>query len=156
MVEEKKSIRKHMREMTFKALKAFIKAALFYGLYFVFSMFLTPISDAVPGFQKTIESFVMIYILMVVVGELTSGTIFQHFFNSAKALFVMLYLIFALRGGIVGMALQDVNLIVDLRWFLTIAILLSLLGLAKSIVQAVQFLNERAEPSFLQSSMGHS
>lgn len=92
-----------------------------------------------------IEVFVMVYIFLMIIGELTAGTIVHHFFNGAKALFVILYLIFALNGGIVGITVQNVNLIVDIRLFLVVAMLLGLLGFAKSVLQAINFLNEKAE-----------
>jgi len=145
MAEEEKGFKKRLQKFTGKALKATIKGVLFYGIYFVLSMFLAPISEMVPGFQQTIEIFVMVYIVLMVIGELTGGTIFQYFFNAAKALFVILYLIFSLKGGIVGMTIQNVNLIADLRLFLAVAMLLGLLGFAKSVFQAINFLNEKAE-----------
>lgn len=145
MTEEKRDSNRRLQEFTFKALKATIKSVLFYGIYFVLSMFLAPISEIVPGFQQTIEIFVVVYIFLMIVGELTSGTIFRHFFNAAKALFVILYLITSLRGGIVGMTFQNVNFVVDLRLFLVVGMLLGLLGFAKSLIQAINFLNEKAE-----------
>jgi hypothetical protein len=145
MTDKKKDSKRRLQEITFKALKATVKGILFYGVYFVLSMFLAPISEMVPGFQQTIEIFVMVYIFLMIIGELTGGTVFQHFFSVAKALFVILYLIFSLKRGIVGMTFQNMNLVVDLRLFLVIAILLSLLGLAKSMLQAISFINERAE-----------
>ena len=147
MTEENKDFKKRLQEFTRKALKATIKGALFYGIYFVLSMFLAPVSEIVPGFQQMIEIFVMIYIVLMIIGELTAGTIFHHFFNGAKALFVILYLIFALNGGIVGITVQNVNLIVDLHLFLMVAVLLGLLGFAKSVLQAISFLNEKTEPA---------
>jgi len=86
-----------------------------------------------------------VYILLMIVGELTSGTIFQYFFSVAKALFVIGYLIFSLNGGILSLTFQNVSLMVDLRLFLAIAMLLSLLGLAKSVLQAVNYMSEKAE-----------
>jgi hypothetical protein len=81
----------------------------------------------------------------MIVGELASGTIYQYFFNVAKALFVIGYLIYSLGGGIFGMTFQNVNLMIDLRLFLAVATLLGLLGLAKSILQAVNYMSEKAE-----------
>jgi len=54
-------------------------------------------------------------------------------------------LIFSLKSGIFGLTFQNVSLIVDLRVFLAIAMLLSLLGLAKSVLQAINYMNEKAE-----------
>jgi len=145
MTEENKDLNKRLQKFTRKALKATIKGVLFYGIYFVLSMFLAPVSEIVPGFQQMIEVFVMVYIFLMIIGELTAGTIVHHFFNGTKALFVILYLIFALNGGIVGITVQNVNLIVDFRLFLVVAMLLGLLGFAKSVLQAINFLNEKAE-----------
>ena len=145
MADTGNNFKKKIRNFTFKALKATVKGILFYAIYFVLWMFLAPISDMVPGFQQMIETFVMAYILLMIVGELASGTIFQYFFNVAKALFVIGYLIFSLNGGIFGLTFQNVSLMVDLRLFLAIAMLLSLLGLEKSVLQAINYMNEKAE-----------
>jgi len=147
MVDTNTGFKKNLRKIMFKVLKATLKGVLFYGIYFIlWMMFLAPISEIVPGFQQMVETFVMIYVLLIIVGELTSGTIFQHFFGAAKALFVICYLIFSLKGGILGLTYENVNLIVDLRLFLMIAILLSLLGFAKSVFQAINYMNEKEEP----------
>jgi len=108
-------------------------------------MYLAPISGMVPGLQQMVETFVMVYILLIIVGELTSKTVFQYFLNVAKALFVIGYLIFSLKSGIFGLTFQNVRLMIDFRLFLVIAMLLSLLGLAKSVFQAIDYMNEKAE-----------
>ncbi len=82
----------------------------------------------------------------MIIGELLTGTILHHFFNAAKALFVILYLMFSLKGGTVGVNFEDVNLVVDLSFFLIMAMFLSALGFAKSVLQAIDFLNEKPEP----------
>ncbi len=145
MADANNDFKKRVRNFTFKALKATVKGILFYAIYFVLWMFLAPISEMVPGLQQMIETFVMVYIFLIIIGELTSGTIFQYFFNVAKALFVIGYLIFSLKGGIFGLTFQNVSLMVDLRLFLAIAMLLSLLGLAKPVFQAINYMNEKAE-----------
>jgi len=134
-----------LRKFIFKALKATIKGGLFYAVYFILWMFIAPISEIIPGFQQTVEAFVITYVILIIIGELTSGTIFQHFFNAAKALFVICYLILSLRGGILGITFENLSLIVDLRLFLMIALLLGLLGFAKSVLQAINYLSEKAE-----------
>jgi hypothetical protein len=145
MADTNDAFRKKVRNFTFKALKATVKGILFYLVYFVLWTFLAPISKIIPGLQQMIETFVMVYILLMIVGELASGTIYQYFFSVAKALFVIGYLIFSLNGGMIGLTFQNVNLMVDLRVFLAIAMLLSLLGLAKSVLQAINYMSEKAE-----------
>ena len=150
MDEKSIGFKERLRRITLKILKATIKAALLYGVYFVLSMFLAPISDVVPGFQQMVETFVTVYLFLMILGEITSGTVFQHFFGAAKALFVILYLIFSLNGGVITLYFQGAQLMVDIRLFLMVAILLSLLGFAKSVLQAISFLNEKAQMKSLK------
>ncbi|MDH5483083.1 MAG: hypothetical protein OEY22_09430 [Candidatus Bathyarchaeota archaeon] len=136
---------KNLRKFTFRALKATIKGALFYAFYFVLWMFLAPFSELIPGLQQMVETFVIVYIILMVIGELASDTIFQYFFNAAKALFVISYFVLSLNGGIFGMTFENVSLTIDIRLFLVVAMLLGLLGFAKSVIQAVNYMNTRAE-----------
>jgi len=145
MADANNDSKKRIRNFTFNALKAVVKGFLVYAIYFVLWMFLAPISEIVPGLQQMVETFVIVYIILMIVGELTSGTVFQHFFNAAKALFVIGYLILSLKGGIFGLTFKNVSLIVDLRLFLIIVTLLSLLGLTKSVLQAINYMNEKTE-----------
>jgi hypothetical protein len=145
MANNSSNSEKTLQKLTFKILKATIKGVLFYAAYFVLWMFISPISELVPGFQQMVEVFVIVYVFLIIVGELTSGTIFQYFFNASKALFAICYLILSLKGGIFGVTFQNVNLTVDLRLFLIIAISLGLLGFAKSVLQAINYMNKKAE-----------
>jgi len=145
MADANNDSKKKIRNFTFKALKATVKGVLFYGIYFALWMYLVPISQMIPGLQQMVETFVIVYIFLIIVGELTSKTVFQYFFNMVKALFVIGYLIFSLKNGIFGLTFQNIRLTVDFRLFLVIVMLLSLLGLAKSVFQAINYMNEKAE-----------
>lgn len=134
-----------LRKIIFKAIKATVKGVIVYAVYFVLWMFLAPVSELIPSLQQMIEIFVAIYIVLMIIGELASGTVFQYFFNAAKALFVICYLILSLNGGIFGVTFENASLMVDLRLFLIVAILLGLLGFAKSVLQAINYMNERIE-----------
>jgi len=145
MANTNTGFKKNLRGIAFRALKATIKGILFYIIYFVLSQLLAPVSTLVPGLQQMIETFFIVYIVLMIVGDLTSGTIYQHFFNAAKALFVIGYMLFSLRGAVFGTSFENVSLMVDLRMFLVIAVLLSLLGLAKTVLQAINYMSEKAE-----------
>jgi len=145
MANTNTNFKKNLRGIAFRALKAAIKGILFYIIYFVLSQLLAPVSTLVPGLQQMIETFFIVYVVLMIVGNLTSGTIYQHFFNAAKALFVIGYMLFSLGGGVFGTSLENVSLMVDLRMFLVIAVLLSLLGLAKTVLQAINYMSEKAE-----------
>lgn len=128
-----------------RALKATLEGVILYAVYFFLSQFFAPLSEFVPGFQQIVETFVTIYIVLIIIAELTSGSILQHFFNAAQALFIIAYLMVSFRTGIFSLTFQGLNCVVDIHLFLVIAMLLGLLGLAKSVLQTINYLNERAE-----------
>jgi hypothetical protein len=146
MADDEQSAKKERWNLLSRVLKAAAKGVVFYSIYFVSWFFLAPIAQIVPGLQQTIETFVAVYITLTIIGELASGTIYQHFFNAAKLLFVIGYLILSLSGGVYSLTFQNVKLMVDLRFFLATATLLTILSFAKTVLQAVNYLNERAEP----------
>lgn len=146
MVDETNdSSKRKTRRILSRALKATLKGVILYVIYFVLMQFLAPISEFISDFQQMVEIFVTVYISLVIVTELISGTIFQHFLNAAKAFFVVVYTMFLLRTGIFGLTVGNMSLTVDVRLFLGLTMLMGLLGLAKSVMQAISYVNERAE-----------
>ena len=135
----------NIRRIVSKALKAAIKGAIFYVVYIVLSQLLAPISEYVPNIQQIIETFATVYISLVILTELASGTIFQYVLNTAKSLFVIAYVILSLKTGVFALTAENMSLVIDLRLFLAIGMLLGLLGLAKSVMQTINYVNERAE-----------
>ncbi|MGA2769140.1 MAG: hypothetical protein ABSF24_12625 [Candidatus Bathyarchaeia archaeon] len=145
MVSETNTNLKRKPSILRRALKATAEGAILYAVYFFLSQFLAPLSEFVPGFQQIVETFVTVYIVLIIIAELTSGSILQHFFNATKALFIIAYLIFSLGTGIFSLTFQGLNFVVDIRLFLVIAMLLALVGLAKSVLQTIDYVNEKAE-----------
>jgi len=145
MANEKSGNIKRKTPILRRALIATIKGAILYAVYFFLSQFLAPLSQLVPGFQQIVETFVTVYIILIIIAELTSGSILQHFFNAAKSLFVVAYLIVSLGTGALSLTFQGLNFVVDIHLFLVIAMLLGLVGLAKSVLQTIHYLNEKAE-----------
>ncbi|MEM3577992.1 MAG: hypothetical protein QXX51_05995 [Candidatus Bathyarchaeia archaeon] len=145
MTEKDNSLKRKIRNITFKALKATIKGVLFYALYFVSWMFVAPVANMVPGLKEAVETFVVIYITFMIIGEFASGTIFQFFFAAARDLFVIGYLLISLNGGLIGGSFQNINFVLDIRIFLMFTVLLGLLGLTKTVLQAINYVSEKAE-----------
>jgi len=140
-INAKQKIRKNI----FRLLKTTIKVIIVIMVYVLLSQLLAPASVLIPGLQDIVATFLMIYVALMVVGDLFSGTILQHFFSGAKSLFVIAYLVFSLNSGLLDYTFGNVNLIIDVRVFLEVAMLLELLGFAKSMMQAVNFVSEKVE-----------
>jgi len=145
LAEKNNHTKSRVRSNILRVSKAAVKATVVYVVYVILARLLAPISMIFPDFQQIIAAFVVVYIVLMVVGDLASGTIFQHLLNAVKASFVIAYLIFALNTGIFNYTVGNTNLIIDLRLFLVIVMFLGLLGLAKSVLGAINLLNEKSE-----------
>jgi len=137
-----------------RIVKAAVKGAIYFALlYLVPTLLISQISRLVPDifadYGQLLGLFAAVIIFFVVASELTSRTIFQHAFNVGRALVLIVFFVLALNGGIVSLNLNvenaPINIWADLRIYLVILITIDLIGLAKSILQAVNFLSERAE-----------
>jgi hypothetical protein len=152
MAENQNFLRRNFKSIVFKALKATVKGIIFYMAYFfLWSLVLAPYAEFFPWLELSVETFITIYIVLMIIGELTAGTIYQHFFGVARALFVVGYLVLTLQGGLMSLTFENVNLLVDLRMFLMMAMLFSLLGLAKSVLHAINYMSEKAETAHMGS-----
>jgi hypothetical protein len=148
MADVKKASGTGSRRTVSRALKATMKGILFCGLYLFLWPSFQPFATLVPGLAQSIETFVIVYITLMIVGDLLGGTVYQHFFGAAKALLVIGYLILTLKGGMVGATYQNISLLVDIRLFLVMAMLFSLLDLAKSVFQAINYMCRTAENAY--------
>jgi len=133
-----------------RIVKAVIKGLLWFILLYVVPMFIiSSLSEFAPELFSRYEQLLLIFVtftlFFVVAGELTSGTIFQHAFNIGKALILMIFIVVALEGGIVTLDFQVLHLVADLRVYLAMLLIIDLLGLAKSVLQAINFLSEKTE-----------
>jgi len=154
-LSENESGKSLARKMLPRVAKATVKGLLYLLLFYIIPMFfLSQAAGFAPqlfgDFQQRVAVFAAITVFFVVATELTSGTIYQHGLNVGRALILIVYFVIALEGGILKMDLdiiegQRVSIVADLRAYLMILISIDLLGLAKSVLQMVNFLSERTE-----------
>ncbi len=147
MFEVKKDNKKIVGDIANRVFKAAVKAVIVFALYVFFVPLLWQISGFIPNFAETIQTFVIVYIVLMVIGELTARTILQHAFSIATSLLVMFFLIFSMGDGTVSINVQNLDVMVNVTAFFTIALALSLLGLAKSMLQTINYLARKAETS---------
>jgi hypothetical protein len=147
MAEQQPKSKNLVKDISFRVAKAAVKAILVYLLYFFLVPMLAPLFEMMPGFLESIEVFVAVYIVLMILGDITAKTVFQLFFTTAQALFFMGYLLLSMGDGVFSTSYESFSLTVNLTMFYTIAVTLSLLGFARTILQAINFMHERAEAS---------
>ena len=128
-----------------RVLKAAAKSAIVIILFLVISQFLTPLSNFFPQAYGLVETYVVVYVTFIIVGELTKGSIYQHVLGMGKALFFIGYAIYALNNGIITQTIQSVTLSVNLQIFLVMIILIGMLNLGKSLLLIIDYTASKAE-----------
>jgi hypothetical protein len=147
MAEQQKKSKNIVKDISFRVVKATVKAILVYLLYFLVAPMAAPLLELIPGFMESLEVFVAVYIVLMILGDLTSNTVFQYFFGSARALFFMAYLLLSMGDGVFSTSYENFSLTVNLTIFYTVMVLFSLLGFATTVLQAINFMHEKAEAS---------
>ncbi len=141
-------LKQNLRKIIRKALKATIKGTIIYSIYLLISLLLAPVSQLIPGMQEMLEAFVIVFVVLTILRELTAGTLYHHILGAGREVFAIGYLIFTLNGGLFGMTLEGMTFQIDLRLFLTVALALGLIGLARTVLQTVDYMNTKAEISY--------
>ena len=145
MVEQNKNSKNTIKEITYRVLKASLKATLIYVIYVLVTPMLAPLAELVPDLMSSIESFALIFVALMFLSDLTQDTIFQYFFNTARQIYIIGYLLLSMGNGVMSLSYDNLSLTVNLTIFYGIAVLLSLLGLARSILQAIDYMGKKAE-----------
>lgn len=140
-----------LKEIAPKVLKAAVK-----GLIWFFLLFVLPTSllaqlevEALRGYTELFTTFALIIVFFVVVSELLAGTILKYALDMGKALAFMIFFIYALSGGFVTFDLPlqigTAHIEADLRVYLAMLLTIDFLGLARSVLQAIEFLAGKTE-----------
>jgi len=150
----KSVLKKIIPNVTKAALKGFVMFLLTYLLPTLVVEAMLPSSSpfGMPSEYTTLLCvFSAIVVFFSVVTELFSGTILQHAFCVGRAIVLIVYFVYALNGGIFMSTFQIpgqqqvIHIFADLRAFLAVLILINLLGFAKGMLQAINFLSGKAE-----------
>jgi hypothetical protein len=128
-----------------RVLKVVAKSLIVIILFLVFSQMLAPLNQVFPQANSLIETYVMVYVVFIVLGELTKGTIYQYGLGMGKAFFFIGYTIYALNSGIITETIQSVTFSVNLEIFLIMIILIGTLDFAKSLLQIINYMATKAE-----------
>jgi hypothetical protein len=118
---------------------------LVYLIYLLLSPFLGSLSTFVPGFSEMVELLIAVNVVLMILGDLTANTVYSCFLGAGRAIFTIAFVVFALGDGVFNLSYQSFALTVDLTTIYGIVALLSLLGLARSVMKAINFMAERAE-----------
>ena len=114
------------------------------------------LAQALPAESTGVSYFLVIFIAFEVAIQLLAGTIFPYALSMARALISMYMLVQVTNGGIITLALNrspempiplgtTMVLTINFQTILTAFLLLSLVSLIKNLLQAIQFLADKAE-----------
>ncbi len=142
---EEKNIKGFIKRIAWRILKATLVSFVTFCFVYLIPTLLFPIGVLPADYEPLFYFFVGTMVFFAVTVELFSGTIIHHALKTARTLIMMGFFVYSFNGGIVAVDVEIVHVIVDLRVLLAMLILINLLGLAKNILGAVDFLSEKTE-----------
>jgi len=111
----------------------------------------------IPSGEPLFLTFLVIFVSFEVAIQLLSGTIFQYALGVARALISMVLLVYMTNGGIMTIAIPfeviTLHLMIDFRTILAVFLLFSLVTVLKNVLQAVEFLLEKAEQPMIPAEI---
>ncbi len=125
-------------------LKALIKTVVIYLFFAIFSAFMIPF-EGFYDYQALFTVLFALYLVLVFLTELTKGTVFQHIFGITNSLMIVLYFSYVFNTGVINYTIEQVSLMIDLRFFLALFVIGGLIGFAKSMLQLLNWMNEKEE-----------
>lgn len=146
---EKGNTKSFVRKIVPRVFKAAFLAVLTYIPMYFLSAVTRPLQPFFPWYEPLTNIFAATFIIFLVVGVFSSGTIFQYVFGVARMLVLMLFFICVLNGGIVTLAVPTggvtMRIMLDLTVVLAMLVLTCLLGIAKNVIQAIDFVSGKVE-----------
>jgi hypothetical protein len=136
--------------------------AAFYGFLMggeaLLALRLTGLNETVaallPVGGSTVVGFMVVFMIFEVAIQLLSSTIFPYALRVTRTILSMLYLVFVTRGGVVTLAIppeiiplgtMPIQLTLEFQAVVAVLLIVSLLSIAKNVMQGISFLSERAE-----------
>lgn len=146
---EKGETKTFARKFVPRIIKAIVLAVITYIPLYFLSSYMSPYQSFFPWYAPLTNVFATLFIIFLVAGVLTAGTIYQYVFGAARTLVTMIFFICVLNGGIVTLAVPteaaSVNIVVDLTVILAILVSICVLGIAKNVIQAIDFVSAKVE-----------
>jgi hypothetical protein len=146
---EKGNTKIYVRKFLPKAFKAALLAIITYLPMYFLSSLISPIKPFFPWYAPLTNIFAAVFIFFLVAGVFFSGTVFQYIFGVARMLVLTVFFICVLNGGIITLTVPaegtPVNIIFDVTVVLAMLVSVCLLGIAKNVVQAIDFVSAKAE-----------
>jgi hypothetical protein len=133
-----------IKTIVLRVFRAVFKTVIVYLLFIALSTFTAPL-EGFFNYNTLFSAFAVLYLFFIFIIELTHGTIFQHVFSIANAFMVVIYFAHILNTGVIHFTVEQMNLMIDVRFFLSLFVLGGILGFAKNLLKLLNFMNVREE-----------
>ena len=146
---EKRNAKLFVKKVVLRVFKAALLAVIAYLPLYFLSTLVSPIKPFFPWYEPVTNIFAAVFIFFLVAGVFSSGTVFQYVFGVARMLALMIFFICVLNGGVISLTVPfegaSVNIMLNVTVVLAMLVLACLLGIAKNVVQAIDFVSSKVE-----------
>lgn len=143
-VEKLKENRSTLRTVIPRFFMASFKVTIGYISFAIFSRLMVPF-ERIYGYQTHFSALIALFLIFIFIIELAKDTVFQHIFSIANSLMIAFYFAYILNTSIINVNIEQLNLIVDLRFFFALFVIGGILGFARSMLKLLSWMNENEE-----------
>jgi len=140
---EDMSVKELLRKSIPRIFRATVVAAIVGAcLLFSWLLFSAPLVRLYPESQLLFTIFTWAIVFFTFSIRVTDGTILKYCFIIGRAFFLAMYIIYATNGGILEIDFMNFHFSIGFIPILSLMVLLSLLAMAKGVLQAIEFTSE--------------
>jgi len=140
MVEaNEKSWKENLRGSAHRILKATI-ITVFLGIFLlVLWVFVVQLFKDYPEYQKLYAILAWAIVFFTFATKVTEETIYKFVLIIARALFLIIYFIYATNGGVFTINFMDMRLTIEFVSILALMVLVNFLEMVRGVLQAIEF-----------------
>ena len=132
-----------LKKYFLKILKATIlTSAIGFFLLLIWWFFILGFFADNPEIQTLFAVLVWSTLFFTFTVRATEGTIYKYGFLVGRALFIIVYLIYATNGGVFSLDFADFRFWVEFVPLLALMVFINILDMARSVLQALEFTSE--------------
>jgi hypothetical protein len=134
--------RKGCRRLIPRIAKAALATVAVGVFLFVVWIFLSAVFSGFPGYMTLFAILAWATIFFTFAVKVSEGTIYKFIFIIARALFLIVYIVYATNCGTLTLDFKEFQLTVEFIPLLALMIVIGLLSMAKGILQALEFASQ--------------
>jgi len=127
------------RKLGFRVVRAFLFTAAYAVFWFIIWFLTYTFLASFPEYPQLFTTIACGLLFFTFAITLAEDTIYKYILKAIRAFFLIAYLTYATKGGILTLNLENIGFTVEFVPLLALMIVINLLDIARALLQAIEF-----------------